>query len=249
MMPRQIYLSTISYSIPNYIQHSCFLSYTKVHHTRVVSLSLNKMSELLGSQDSKPVSDCHPSPKYHLCEPSPDVLTSIIENQRAFRLATKRMTEIEIISEDFCENHPAHDSDIQIKIDRLEKLSPLLEELMHLCTKLTNLLKERLENPEIHIAIGKLSDSELNRAYASLKQNPNRQMRRELAQNSQDRDDCFCSSGRLLESSKVDNMNDKLGQSPPSYDMAASVRKASDSATSKPARRFWKKFWRCLARL
>ncbi|KAF3021382.1 hypothetical protein E8E15_009330 [Penicillium rubens] len=207
------------------------------------------MSELLGSQDSKPVSDCHPSPKYHLCEPSPDVLTSIIENQRAFRLATKRMTEIEIISEDFCENHPAHDSDIQIKIDRLEKLSPLLEELMHLCTKLTNLLKERLENPEIHIAIGKLSDSELNRAYASLKQNPNRQMRRELAQNSQDRDDCFCSSGRLLESSKVDNMNDKLGQSPPSYDMAASVRKASDSATSKPARRFWKKFWRCLARL
>jgi hypothetical protein len=247
MIPRQIYLSTISNSIPNYIQYSCFLSHTKVHHTRVVSLSLNKMSELLGSQDSKPVPDCHPSPQYHLCEPSPDVLTSIIENERAFRLAIKRMTEIETISEDFSENRPAGDCDIQIRIDYLEQSSLLLEEMMQLCTKVKNLLKERLENREIYIAIGGLSDSELNRAYASLKQNPNRQMRRELAQNSQDRDDCFCSS--LPESSKVDNMNDKLCQSPPSYDMATSVRKASDSATSKPPRRFLKKFWRCLARL
>ncbi|KAJ5285279.1 hypothetical protein N7524_000585 [Penicillium chrysogenum] len=112
------------------------------------------MSELLGSQDSKPVPDCHPSPQYHLCEPSPDVLTSIIENERAFRLAIKRMTEIETISEDFSENRPAGDCDIQIRIDYLEQSSLLLEEMMQLCTKVKNLLKERLENREIYIAIG-----------------------------------------------------------------------------------------------
>jgi hypothetical protein len=39
---------------------------------------------------------------------------------------------------------------------------------LKLCTKVKNLLKERLENREIYIAIGGLSDSELNRAYASL---------------------------------------------------------------------------------
>ncbi|KAJ5274790.1 hypothetical protein N7497_005396 [Penicillium chrysogenum] len=117
------------------------------------------MSELLGSQDSKPVPDCHPSPQYHLCEPSPDVLTSIIENERAFRLAIKRMTEIETISEDFSENRPAGDCDIQIRIDYLEQSSLLLEEMMQLCTKVKNLLKERLENREIYIAIGGLSDT------------------------------------------------------------------------------------------
>jgi hypothetical protein len=37
----------------------------------------------------------------------------------------------------------------------------LLEEMMQLCTKVKNLLKERLENREIYIAIGGLSDSEL----------------------------------------------------------------------------------------
>jgi hypothetical protein len=56
-------------------------------NTRIVSLSLKKMFELLGSQELKPVSDCHPSPQYHLCEPSPDVLTSVIENERTRRLA------------------------------------------------------------------------------------------------------------------------------------------------------------------
>jgi hypothetical protein len=115
---------------------------------------------------------------------------------------------------------------------------------MQLVAKLSNVLKERKENPEIYIAMERLSDSEFNRAYASLKQNPNRQMRRELTQNSQDRDDYFCSSRRSLDASKVDGINDKLGQSPPSYDIAASVRKASDSAPAKPPRSFWKKFWK-----
>ncbi|OQE84750.1 hypothetical protein PENNAL_c0026G07459 [Penicillium nalgiovense] len=207
------------------------------------------MSELLGSQELKPVSDCHPSPQYHLCEPSPDVLASVIENERTLRLALEQGTKIETELGNLTENHPMHDDDLPLMIDFLEKLSVLLKEEMQLVNKLSNVLKERIETPEIYIALERLSDSEFNRAYASLKQNPNRQMRRELAQKSQDRDDYFGSSGRLLESSKVDNMNDKLGQSPPSYDMAASVRKASDSAPAKSPRSFWKKLWKYLARL
>ncbi|KGO68206.1 hypothetical protein PITC_038730 [Penicillium italicum] len=208
------------------------------------------MPELLGRQDLKPVSDCHPSPQYHLCERSPDLLISVIKNERTRRLALEQCTKLETEFGDLAENHPMHnDDDASVMIDFLEKVSVLLKEEVQLVTKLSNVLKERIENPEVYIAMERLSDSEFNRAYASLKQNPNRQMRRGLAQNSQDRDDYFFSSGQLFESSKVDNMNDKLGQSPPSYDMAASVRKASDSAPAKPPRSFWKKFWKCLAQL
>ena len=206
------------------------------------------MSELLGSQELKLVSDCHPSPQYHLCEPDPDMLTSVIENERTRRLVLQQLDKLETEFDDLTESHPMHDndSDIPLRIDYLEKLSLILKEQIQLVEKSIKAQKERIENPEIYIAMGRLSDSEFNRAYASLQQNPNHQIRKELAQNSQD---CDCSSKRLLESSKVDNMNDKLGSSPPPYDIAASVRKASDSAPLKPPRSFWKKFWKCSARI
>ncbi|KAJ5192638.1 hypothetical protein N7449_008780 [Penicillium cf. viridicatum] len=209
------------------------------------------MSELLGSQELKPVSDCHLSPQYHLCEPNPDMLTSVIENERTRRLVLQQCENIETELDDLIENHPMHDDDkdIVLRIDYLEKLSLFLKEEIQLIGKSIKALKERIENPEIYIAMGRLSDIEFNRAYASLKQNPNRQIRKQLAQNSQDCDDYFCSSKRLLDSLKVDNMNDKLGPSPPSYNTAASVRKASYGAPSKPPQSFWKKFWKCSARI
>lgn len=179
------------------------------------------------------------------------MLTSVIENERTRRLVLQQCEKIETELDDLIENHPMHDNDkdIVLRIDYLEKLSLFLKEEIQLIGKSIKALKERIETPEIYIAMGRLSDSEFNRAYASLKQNPNRQIRKELAQNSQDCDDYFCSSKQLLESLKVDNMNDKLGPSPPSYNTAASVRKASDSAPSKPPQSFWKKFWKCSARI
>ncbi|KAJ5407476.1 hypothetical protein N7465_008760 [Penicillium sp. CMV-2018d] len=179
------------------------------------------------------------------------MLTSVIENERTRRLVRRQCKKLETELDDPTESHPMHDndSDIPLRIDYLEKLSLILKEHIQLVEKSIKAQKERIENPEIYIAIGRLSDSEFNRAYASLKQNPNRQIRKELAQNSQDCDDYVCSSKRLLESPKVDNMNDKLGSSPPSYDIVASVRKASDSALLKPPRSFWKKFWKCSARI
>lgn len=179
------------------------------------------------------------------------MLTSVIENERTRRLVRQQWEKIETELDDLIENHPMHDDDkdIVLRIDYLEKLSLFLKEEIQLIGKSIKALKERIENPEVYIAMARLSDSEFNRAYASLKQNPNRQMRRELAQNSQDCNDYFCSSGRLLESSKVNNMNDKLGENPPSYDITASVWKASDSAIAKPPRSFGKKFWKYLARL
>ncbi|KAJ5970802.1 uncharacterized protein N7479_000720 [Penicillium vulpinum] len=203
------------------------------------------MSELLGSRELKPVSECHHSPQCHLCEPNPYILTSVIENERARRLAAQQFAKMETEFDNLSENAPAYDDGGSLMIDFLDRFFLALEEEIKLVTKLSNVLKERTENPEIYIAIGRLSEIEFNRAYTSLKQNPNRQLRRELAQNSQDCDNCFCSSGRLLGSLKVDHINNKPGQSPPSYDIAASVRKASDSAPAKPHRSFWKKFWRC----
>ncbi|KAJ5158135.1 uncharacterized protein N7500_007786 [Penicillium coprophilum] len=206
------------------------------------------MSGLLGSQESKPVSDYHPSPQYRLCETGPDLLTSVIENERARRLAMEKCTKLETELENLADSHPMHEDGVPPMIDYLERFFLLLKEEMEMVTHLSNLLKERIENPEIYIAIERLSDSEFNRACASLKQDSNRQIRKELAQNSQDHDDYFYSSGWQLESSKVDCMNDKLSQSPPSYDMAAKVRKASDIAPAKSLRSFRKKFWKYLAR-
>ncbi|KAJ5382223.1 hypothetical protein N7517_000134 [Penicillium concentricum] len=209
------------------------------------------MSELLGSQELKPVSDCHLSPQYHLCEPNPDMLTSVIENERTRRLVLQQCEKIETELDDLIENHPVHDDDkdIALRIDYLEKLSLFLEEETQLIGKSIKALKERIETPEIYIAIGRLSDSEFNRACASLKQNPNRQIRKELAQKSQDCDNYLCSSMRLLGSLKVDDMNDKLSLNPPSYNTAASVRTASDSAPSKPPQSFWKRIRKCSARI
>lgn len=209
------------------------------------------MSELLRSQELKPVSDCHLPPQCHLCEPNPDMLISVIENEHTRRLVLQQCEKLETDLDNLTENHPVYEDDknIVLRIDYLEQLSLFLKEETQLIGKLIKALKERVENPEIYIAMERLSDSEFNRVYASLKQNPNRQIRKELAQNSQDCDNYFCSSKRLLESLKVDNMNNKLGPSPPSYNTATSVRKASDSAPSKPSQSFWKKFWKCLARI
>jgi hypothetical protein len=229
MMPRYTYLSAISNLDPKLYSIFLFpiLYQSLPHENRFI---ISKMSELLGSQKLKPVSDCHPSPQYHLCEPSPDVLTSVIENEHTRRLALQQFTKLETELGNLADNHPMHDDDVPLMIDYLEKLFLLLQEGMQLVTKSSNVLKIRIEYPELYIAMERLSDSEFNRAYASSKQN-------------------LYSSGRLLESSKVNNMNDKLGQSPPSYDMAASVRKASDSAIAKPPRSFGKKIWKYLARL
>ncbi|KAJ5770264.1 uncharacterized protein N7511_002315 [Penicillium nucicola] len=208
------------------------------------------MSELFGSQEVKPASDYHASPEYHLCESSPDVLTSVIENERTVRLALEQLARLETEREKLDKTHATmDDGDILLAIDYLEKLFPILKQGSPLIETLPNVLKERIEHPEIYHAFGRLSDSEFDRAYASLKQNPKRQVRRELAQSTHNHDDYFCSFGRFLESSKVGNMNGKLGQSPPSYDMAAIVRKANYSAPAKPPRSFVKKFWKYLARL
>ncbi|OQE44213.1 hypothetical protein PENCOP_c002G08570 [Penicillium coprophilum] len=168
------------------------------------------------------------------------MLTSVIENERTRRSVLQQCEKIKTELDDLMENHPMYDDDkdIMLKIDYLVKLSLFLEEEIQLIGTSIKALKERIETPEIYIALGSLSDSEFNRAYASLKQNPNRQIRNELDQSSQNCDDYFCSSKRLLESF----MNNKVGPSPPSYNTAASVRKASDSAPSRPPRSFWKKF-------
>jgi hypothetical protein len=87
------------------------------------------MSEILG--ELKPVSDCHPSPQYHLCEPNPDMLTSVIENERTRRLVLQQCEKTEAEFDDSTENHPVHDdNDILLKIDYLEKLPLFLKEGM-----------------------------------------------------------------------------------------------------------------------
>lgn len=77
------------------------------------------MSELLGSHELKSVSDCHPSLQSHLCEPSPDVLTSIIGNEYTLRLTLQQGTKLETELENLAENYPIHDDDAPLIIQRI----------------------------------------------------------------------------------------------------------------------------------
>lgn len=75
------------------------------------------MSELLdGSQGSKPIPDCHdPSPAYDLGS-SPDLLTSVMENERTRRLILQQLDKIDAESETLLKNHPINNR----KLDYME---------------------------------------------------------------------------------------------------------------------------------
>ncbi|KGO72750.1 hypothetical protein PITC_057260 [Penicillium italicum] len=119
------------------------------------------------------------------------------------------------------------------------------------------------------LTVCELTVCEFNRTYASSRQGSNRQVRHEPAQDHDSRADCYnrdcgdncqrslrtkqiegdrhctcdspCSCDRFFElKAKVEEINDKLGQSLQSHD-TANVSKMTHDARAKPSKSFWKR--------
>ncbi|KAJ5478446.1 hypothetical protein N7530_003955 [Penicillium desertorum] len=228
------------------------------------------MSEPFESQQSKTVPYCNDRPpQYDPCQPSQDVLTSVIENEHTRRILGQRLKELERKLLNLSERNPIETDDLQDANFYLE-LGQLCTEGVQISTELANVYKERtIRNTELYTAMFRLTDSEFNRTYVSLGRDANQQMRHQLAQNHEDRGDCYrdcgynsqrsvkkqiegagdctcdspCSRDRFFElSAKVDKINDKLGQSLQSHS------KATHDAPAKPPRSFWKRILKHSAR-
>ena len=237
------------------------------------------MSELsLEGQESKTVPYCHDRPpQYDSCQPSQDVLTSVIENEHTRRVLLQRLDKLGTDFLDLVEEKLAETDYLRLTEVLLE-MSRLYTDGTQIATKLANVYKEcTFQNTELCIAMSRLTVSEFNRTYTSLKRDPPRQMRHKLAQGHEDRGDCYnrdcgcnsqrslgtqqiggagdcscnspCSCDQFIElSAKVDKINDKLGQSLQSHVTANISKKTTDLAPAQPSRSLWKRILKHSAR-
>jgi hypothetical protein len=236
------------------------------------------MTELfLEGQDSKTVPYCHDRPpQYDSCQPSQDLLTSVIENEHTRRILIQRLDNLRTEFLKLAEKTPAK-PDYLLLAELTLEMGRAFTEGTQVATELTNVYKERtVQNTELYTAMSRLTVSEFNRTYASLRRDPNQQMRHVLAQDHKDRGDCYdrdcghnsqrslgtkqiegardctcdslCSCDQFFElSAKVDKINNKHGQSLQSYD-TADVLKMTKDASTKPPRSFWKRILKHSAR-
>lgn len=236
------------------------------------------MSELFSEiQESKTVPYCHDRPpQYDSSQPSQDVLTSVIENEHTRRMLAQRLDNFGTGCLNLADTTPTETDYLQ-RAELLLKMSQLYTEGMQVATELADVYKERsIQNTELYTAMSRLTDSEFNRTYASLRRDPNPQVQHKLAQDHKNRGDCDerdcgynsqcslgtkqieaagdctcdspCSWDRFFElSAKVDMINDKLGQSLQCHD-TANISKTTHDAPAKPPRGFWKRISKHSAR-
>lgn len=262
----------------SFLQHFYSPPDTKTQDTIIVEIFL-KMFELLSEGQESDTVSCHDRPpQYDSCEQSKDLLTSVIENEHSCRRLFQQLNNLEAESEDLAAKIPNNNSSYLTVIKYLLELVRLSKDFTQTATELANAFKERaIQNTDLYIAMSRLSDSEFDRTYTSLKRDVTRNIRHELAQDHKDRGDGYqggcgyndqpslgtkkteragnyacdppSSYGSLFEvSAKVDNINDQLGQSLQSHN-TATVLKRSDSAPLKPPRGFWRKIWSLSSRL
>ncbi|KXG48147.1 uncharacterized protein PGRI_020170 [Penicillium griseofulvum] len=231
------------------------------------------MSELFfEDQESKTVPYYHDRPpQYDSCQSSQDVLTTVIENERTCRILIQRLNSLGTEMADVAENSDKPtDSDHLLRAELLLEMSRLFAEGSHISRELADIYKERPgPNSELYVAMSRLTFSEFDRTYASLRRNANRQIQDELGQDHTDRTDCSesefeynsqctsemneregtgdlthdppCSCDRFLElSAKVDEIHDKLGQSLQSHETANVSETIHDTPAKRP-RSFWRR--------
>lgn len=129
----------------------------------------------LEGQESKKVPYCHDHPpQYDSCQPSPDLLTSVIENEHDVRMLAQRLDILCNEFYSFAKNTPSQTDYPRIAEFCLE-ISRLFAEGVPIGTELANLFKECTDpNTELYIAMSRLTQSEFDRTYASLRRDPNR---------------------------------------------------------------------------
>lgn len=224
------------------------------------------MSELsVEGQGPKAAPCCHDHPpQYDSYRGSQDLLTSIIKNEHTERKSAQRIreldTEVANMLKQLKKKTPLKTPDWNLMAEFYEEFGGACTEMTQIIAAMVNVCKERaVYNTDLYKAISKLTDDKLERIHDSLKRDPSRQVRHELAQDHQGRGDrdsghnFQCSSttkqveragncrynscGRFAELlAKMDKINEKSGQ------------KMADDATAKSPVSFWKKIFRHSAR-
>jgi hypothetical protein len=134
------------------------------------------MTELfLEGQESKTVPYCHDRPpQYDSCQPSQDILTSVIENDHTRRILLQRLNNLKKKSKNLVKKKKPAENDYLLLAETTQEGSRIFTEGMQIATELSNIYKERaVQNTELYTAMSRLTTSEFNRTYASLKRNPN----------------------------------------------------------------------------
>lgn len=130
-------------------------------------------------------SDC--LPQYDSCQPNQDLLTSVIENEHTFRVVYQRLDDLNRTMEKFEKNTPRSANGNYVLSSKLFlELSGFFLEGFQITTELANITKERtIQNTQLYTAMSRLTVSEFNSTYASLKRGQNQQIRHELAEESE----------------------------------------------------------------
>ncbi|CAI7573555.1 unnamed protein product [Penicillium palitans] len=121
------------------------------------------MSELLfESQESKTGADCDDRPpQYDSCEPSQDILTSVIENEHTRRILLQRLDNMGTELVNLAEKKPT-DTDYLLLEGLFQEMGRLFTEAARMATELANVYKERIVgNTELYTAMLRLTVSEI----------------------------------------------------------------------------------------
>ncbi|OOQ91100.1 hypothetical protein PEBR_02503 [Penicillium brasilianum] len=193
-------------------------------------------------QESKTVSYyCDHPPQYNTSQPSEDILTSILENERTCRNIRLRLNEIGAEMFDKMERKEERQSLRSIgyisAAEFYQDIGRLATEMGQSLAKLANIAKERaVKNSDLCTVISKLSRNEFNRIYDSSKRHSLTTKQVERADNSSTSDFLFLRD-RFFELSAEVEPN----QSPPSYDTTytSKLNDDDDAAATKPSVLFW----------
>lgn len=177
-------------------------------------------------QESKIVSYCddHP-PQYDTCQPSEDMLTSVLENERTHRsirfrlddIGAEMLNKIQKVEEMELPDTP----DYIFAAEFYQDIGQLATEMGQSLTELANIAKESaVKHTDLCTVMARLSENEFNRIYDSSKRDLNQRMQYGLAQ---------------------DHTNGEPDQRLPSYDTAnpSKMNDAAAAAASKPRVSFW----------
>jgi hypothetical protein len=127
------------------------------------------MSELLfESQESKTGPDCDDCPsQYDSCQPSQDILTSVIENERTRRILLQGLDNLGPELLNLPEKKPT-DTDYLLLEELFQEMGRLFTEAAQMATELADIYKERIVgNTELYTAMLRLTVSEFDQIYAS----------------------------------------------------------------------------------
>ncbi|KAJ5345237.1 hypothetical protein N7452_003241 [Penicillium brevicompactum] len=149
------------------------------------------MSKLLEDDEPKSAScDYDQPPQYDSCQQRPDLLTSVVENEMAYRENTRNLTEWNKHLIDWSNNaqqmkrgdahrHNKRKSpDPDLAGSELREMAGILRKVEQSLQERADLLKERSnENSGLYTAMSSLSPDEFERTYSSVKRDGFQQAR------------------------------------------------------------------------